>query len=241
MIKTLLLSAITLLSLTASAQRWETIKGSGNIKKETREVGAFTGLLSQGPMDVEISYGKENTITIEADDNLLPYIETAVENNKLIIKTKKNVGINSRHNLMVHVSMTTLSTLQLSGSGNINGSGDFSNDGKTDIGISGSGNIKMRFDHFNELELGLSGSGNMILKGNNVNNITAAVSGSGNIECADINTNDVFARISGSGNIKVTAQKSLDAKISGSGNVYYKGVATNITTKKSGSGAVIKM
>ncbi len=241
MMKTFLLFATAFLSLSASAQRWQNIKGSGNIKKESRETGAFTGLLLQGPMDVEISYGKDNKITIEADDNLLPYIETNVENNKLIIKTKKNIGINSRSKLVVHVYMTNISTLQLSGSGNIDGSGDFSNNGKTDIGISGSGNIKLRFERFDELELGLSGSGNIDLKGKTVNSITASLSGSGNIECSDLVTNDVFAKISGSGNIKVNAQKSIDAKISGSGNVYYKGTASNINTKKSGSGEVVKM
>ncbi len=239
--KKLLLCVVVLSTLSASAQRLQNIKGSGNSKKVTREVGVFTGLLSQGPMDVIISYGKDSKVTIEADDNLLPYIETNVENNKLIIKTKKNAGINPRSKMVVHVNMTNISTLQLSGSGNINGSGDFSYDDKTDIGLSGSGNINLRFDKFNTLELGISGSGNIELKGDNVNKITAALSGSGNIDCSDVRTNDVFAKISGSGNIKVNAQKSIDAKISGSGNVYYKGTASNVTTRKSGSGEVVKM
>ena len=64
------------------AQPWKTIKGNGNLKKETRTVADFTSLSSHGPMDVKIVYGNSNSIQVEADENLLPYIETNVENGK---------------------------------------------------------------------------------------------------------------------------------------------------------------
>ncbi|MEP6595335.1 MAG: head GIN domain-containing protein [Ginsengibacter sp.] len=239
--KKLLIAMFALISLNSFSQPCETIKGNGQMKKETREVSAYTSLLSKGSMNVQIAYGNSNNIVVEADENLLPYIETTVENGKLIIKAKKNVNLKSTLKMVVYVSMTKINSLQLSGSGNINGEGAFSNPGKTDIGISGSGNIKLSFDSFEDLDLSLSGSGNMDLKSTATNNISAAVSGSGNIECSDISSNDVDAKISGSGNIKVYANKSIDAKISGSGNVYYKGSASNISSKIVGSGKVLKM
>jgi hypothetical protein len=240
--KKLLIALFALISLNSFAQPWETIKGNGQMKKETREVSDFTSLSSKGSMNVEITYGNSNSIQIEADENLLPYIETTVEDGRLIIQSKKKVNLKSKTKMTVYVSMTKINSLQLSGSGNIDGKGAFTNSGKTDIGISGSGNIKLSFDSFDDLDLSLSGSGNMDLKGGAAtNNITAAVSGSGNIECSDISSNDVSAKISGSGNIKVYANKSIDAKISGSGNVFYKGSASNINSKIAGSGKVIKM
>jgi hypothetical protein len=239
--KKLLIALFAIISLNSFAQPWETIKGNGQLKKETREVSDFTSLLSKGSMNVQITYGNSNNIQIEADENLLPYIETKVESGKLIIQSKKNVNLKSKSKMVVYVSMTKINSLQLSGSGNIDGEGAFTNSGKTDIAISGSGNIKLKFDSFGDLDLSLSGSGNMDLKGAATNNITAAVSGSGNIECSDISSNDVDARISGSGNIKVYANKSIDAKISGSGNVFYRGSASNISSKTAGSGKVIKM
>jgi hypothetical protein len=240
--KKILIALFALISYSSFAQPWQTVKGNGQVKKETREVSNFTSLASKGSMNVEIAYGNANSIIVEADENLLPYIETTVENGKLTIQSKNKVNLKSTSKIIVHVSMTKINSLQLSGSGNINGEGAFSNSGKTDIGISGSGNLKLRFDSFNDLDLAVSGSGNMDLKGSAAtNNITAAVSGSGNIECSDISSNEVDAKISGSGNIKVYANKSIDAKISGSGNVYYKGSASNITSKVAGSGKVIKM
>lgn len=239
--KKLLIALFTLISLHSFAQPWETIKGNGQIKKETREVSNYTSLASQGSMDVQIAYGNSNSVVIEADENLLPYIETTVENGKLTIKAKKNVNLKSSSKMRVHVSMTKINSLQLSGSGNINGSGAFTSDGKTDIGVSGSGNLSLDFDSFKDLDLSVAGSGNIDLKSTTTNSINAKVSGSGNIDCSSISSKDVEAKLSGSGNIKVFASNSIDAKISGSGNVYYKGNVQNISTKVVGSGKVLKM
>jgi len=219
---------------------WETITGNGVIKKETRSASGYTGISSHGSMNVQVAYGNSNNITVEADENLLPYIETAVENDKLVIRTRKGVNLKSKSKIMVYVSLTRLTSVNLSGSGNINGDGAFSNTGKTDMSVSGSGNMKLGFDALNELTVSVSGSGNVDLKGKNCNNITATVSGSGNIDCSDVKCNDVFAKVSGSGNVRVYANKSIDAKVSGSGNVFYKGSATNINSRSSGSGKVIK-
>ena len=239
--KKLLIFFFAFISLNSFAQRWETIKGNGQVKKETREVSAFTSLSSGGAMDVQIAYGNSNSISVEADENLLPYIETSVQDGRLTIRSKKNVNLKPRSKMVVHVSMTQITSLQQSGSGNINGEGAFKNDGKTDISISGSGNIKLSFDSFKDLELSTAGSGNMDLKGGSTNNIEAKISGSGNIDCLSISSNNVDVKISGSGNVKVYANNSIDAKISGSGNVFYKGKAQNIQSKVAGSGKVIKI
>ena len=239
--KKLLIGLFVLISVNATAQKWETIKGNGEVKKETREVSSFTSLASQGSMNVQISYGNSNSVTVEADENLLPYIETTVEDGRLIIRTKKNVNLKSTSRMVVHVSMTKINSLKLSGSGNMNGKGSFSNDDKTDVSVSGSGNLNLNFDTFKDLDITVSGSGNIDLKGNATNTITAHISGSGNIDCSGIRSNDVDAKISGSGNVKVYAQNSIDAKISGSGNVFYKGDAQKISSKVAGSGKVLKM
>lgn len=239
--KKLLFAFFTLFSLQLMAQPWKSIKGDGNLKKESRDVGNFTSIASFGPLDVQISYGTPGTIQVEADDNLLPYIETKVEDGKLTISSKQHVNLKSRSKMVVYVSMTQVNSIEQRGSGNVTGSGDFKNDGKTDIKVSGSGDIKLDFNSFGSLSLSVSGSGNIKLKGNNVNNISAAVSGSGNIDCVNVKCDDADAKISGSGNVKVNAQKSITASISGSGNVFYKGDATNVNSKVAGSGRVVKI
>ena len=238
--KTIFVLLLTTISLNTFAT-CETIKGNGNLKKETRNASGYTGIELQGSMDVQIDYGSSNSITVEADENLLPYIETEVENGNLKIRQKKGFNLKSKNKLIVHASLTKLTNIGLSGSGNILGTGDFSNNKKTIIKLSGSGNIGLGVADISELDVAISGSGNINIKGSQSNIISVAISGSGNLDCSNFATNDVLARVSGSGNIRVNAAKSIDARVSGSGNIYYKGAVTNLSMKASGSGKIIKV
>lgn len=239
--KKLFIIPIMLISLNLFAQPWKSIKGDGNVKKETRQLENFTSLSSHGSIDVKIDYGNSNSIQIEADENLLPYIETTVENGKLNIQTKNNANLKSRSKMTVYVSMVKIDGLQLSGSGNIEGEGDFTGDNTTEISLSGSGNIHLSSGSFKNLDFHISGSGNINVKSGRAEEITASVSGSGNIDCSNLSANDVDVKISGSGNARVNANKRLTANIMGSGNVFYKGSADNISTKVAGSGKAIKI
>lgn len=239
--KKLLIPVFMLLSFNIYAQVWKSVKGNGNLKNETRQLSEFTSLSVHGAMDVQIDFGTSNTIKVEADENLLPYVETIVNNGQLIIQPKNNVNLKSRSKIVVHVSMTKINGLQLSGSGNINGTGPFTNSDQTEISVSGSGNIKLNSVSFDALVLNISGSGNIHINGGTANSVKTSISGSGNIDCSKVVCESAEAKISGSGNASVNTNKSLDARISGSGNVYYKGNPTNISTKVAGSGKAIKM
>ena len=239
--KKLLLAALLFAGTQAIAGDWEKVEGNGNIKKETRNAAGYTAVATSGAFDVDISYGSSGTITVEADENLLPYIETVIEGNELRLKTKKGYSLKSKNKMRVTVSLTKLTGLKLSGSGNVKGDGNFGNDGTTEISISGSGDIHLGFQKFNALEVKISGSGNMKLKGKETSKISAQISGSGNIDAYDVSANEVTARVSGSGNVNVTANTSVDAVVSGSGNVNYKGSASAIKQRTSGSGKVRKV
>ena len=218
---------------------WEKIEGNGNLKKESRSVGNFTGIASSGSWDVMVAYGESNSIQVEGDENLLEYIETKVEDGSLHIRAKKSVNLKSKHKITVYVSLTRLTNVSLSGSGDIIGEGKFENEGTTHFRLSGSGNIKMSFNKVKDVETSISGSGNIRLSGS-THSVSAHISGSGNADCSDLVCDDASASISGSGNVKVFANKSIDAKIAGSGNVYYKGAANDIQRHVAGSGRVIK-
>ncbi len=239
--KKLAIIALVCCSLPALAQwPWEKIDGNGELKKETRQVSNYTSISSSGSWDVMIAYGESSSIQVEGDANLLPYIETKVEDGRLTIKTNKNVNLRSKNKITVYVSVTRLKSVSLSGSGDIIGHGKFYNDGDGEFKISGSGSIKLSFDKYQSLAAHISGSGNITLSGT-ANEVTAHISGSGNADCGDVISDNVMATISGSGNVKVFANKSIDASISGSGNVQYRGAATDIRSHRAGSGRVSRI
>jgi len=231
---------LLLLCLAASIHAfaiWDVIKGNGISKTETREVTDYTSLSCGGPMKVEIVYGTSNTIQLEGDENILPYIETIVKNGELSIRVKERISVKPQVSLRVHVSMTTINGLAQSGSGEIKGSGNFTSTQPTAIAVSGSGKVDLRFSKFDGMSISMSGSGSLKMEGALDNNLDVSQSGSGNINCEHVTTQNVNAHISGSGELRVNASKSLDAQISGSGHIYYTGDAT-VSTHVSGSGRV---
>ncbi len=234
--KKLLLATALLVGISSFAQwPWQKVEGNGNLKKETRPASGYTSISSSGAWDVMVAYGESNSIQVEGDENLLEYISTKVEGGKLSIKTTKNVNLRSRNKITIYVSLTRLTGVSLSGSGDIIGDGKFSNDGTTVFNVSGSGNIKMTVNKLNDVDVGVSGSGKVRLSGS-ANSLDVSISGSGNADCGDLICEDAHAQVSGSGNIKINANKSVDATISGSGNVSYRGVASDVKKHVSGSG-----
>ncbi|MBV9986578.1 MAG: DUF2807 domain-containing protein [Chitinophagaceae bacterium] len=236
-----ILSLLALIvSLQAAAQwPWEKIEGNGKMTKETRPVSGYSAVSSSGAWDVMIAYGESNSIQVEGDENLLPYIETKVEGDKLVIRTTKRVNLRSRNRITVYVSMTRLAGVAVSGSGDIIGQGKFRFDGDSYFHVSGSGNIKMNFDRVGSADVSISGSGGIRLSGA-TQSVKARISGSGNADCSELVADDASAHISGSGDVKLNVNRSIDASISGSGNVSYRGAASDIKKHISGSGRLVK-
>jgi Putative auto-transporter adhesin, head GIN domain len=214
------------------------IKGNGIFKTEKREVGTFSGLSSSGLMDVTITYGNSTGLSLEGDENILPYIETFVKDGKLKIKVKDFTVIHPKLSITVRVSMTNIASISQSGSGSITGNGNFGNDGTTDFSMSGSGKIKLGFTSFGNADISVSGSGSIQLKGTISKDLSVHQSGSGHVDCEDAPCTSVHVQISGSGDTRINASKEISAHISGSGDVYYTGGATIVEQHISGSGGL---
>ena len=235
--KTIITTFLVFITLTAFAQPWKKIEGNGNVKKESREVGSYTAIASAGSWDVKIAYGTSKDIEIEGDDNLLSYIETEVEGNTLKIKSKKYYNLSARRKIIVYVNLTKLTGISLAGSGNIIGSGNFANNGKTNFELAGSGNVNIDFQTIEKVNISIAGSGNVNLAGK-ANEVDISIAGSGDANAERVIADDVKVSIAGSGLAKVTANKNLKVSIFGSGDVYYKGTASNIKKSVLGSGKV---
>lgn len=216
---------------------WEKVEGNGRLAKQTRQAGQFTAVHSAGPWNVVIGYGEPGSIQVEGDENLLSYIETKVEDGKLMIRTTKHVNLRAKNKITIRLSLTRLTGLALSGSGDLSGNGKFHNDGNTYFRVSGSGTMSFRFDRVGTAEVMVSGSGDIRLTGS-ASAVTGRVSGSGNADCGELQCENATAHVSGSGNMKVNASRMLDATISGSGNISNRGAAADIRKHVSGSGRV---
>lgn len=236
--KTILLAAVAVVCF-AFYLPYKTIKGNGKVSKELRNVSAFSGVKLAGSMNIVLSYGEPGSITVEADENLIPYIETTVEDGVLKVKSKDQTNLKSDNKITVYVTADQLSSVAILGSGSVKGKGNFHSSQQSSFVVMGSGDIDLGVQSLNEAKVNIQGSGNIYLSGK-ASTLQAIISGSGNIDCNGLVVSKTDATISGSGNIKVNASESIDAKISGSGNVYHTGKATKVSVRSSGSGKAIR-
>ena len=193
----------------------QTVAGSGVASSQERSVTEFTAIEIAGSADVFVTVGKAQHVLVEADDNILPLIETSVQAGRLVISTKPFTSISPRLPIRVTVTMPSIEAASLSGSGNIT-----INDVNAET-----------------LTLNLPGSGNINVSGS-ARRVTVSLNGSGNIQCGDLEAQAVDVGLNGSGDVTVYASQHLGVTIRGSGSVHYRGNPTEVSQSVLGSGSV---
>ena len=234
-INLLIISAVVLLFSTTSCVDDLFVSGNGIEANEARLTNHFSKVKSEGAFDVHISPGAEYDILIEAESNLIPYIETDVNGNTLRIHTRGLRNLNNSLPMKVFITTPFIENITQSGSGIIT-TGYFEGE-HFDITLSGSGRIETAVDA-RSLDGIISGSGSVYISGG-ADDADFLVSGSGELDAWDLSLRNCEAIISGSGSMWVNAQRFLKANISGSGNIFYNG-SPAIEKHISGSGNVIR-
>jgi carbon monoxide dehydrogenase subunit G len=212
------------------------VRGSGTIVTDSREVGSFRHIAMGGSGEIFISQGTAETLVVEADDNLLPYIRTEVRGNtlELGLNAPTFTSIWASRSIRYIITVRDLESVRISGSGDANIASIEAD--RFSIHVSGSGDVTVARLVANHLETRVSGSGNILVAGT-VDEQSVEISGSGKYRAADLASNSARIRVSGSGEATVWAASELNARISGSGNVSYYGNPTT-NTSTSGSGTI---
>ena len=216
-----------------------TSQGSGASATETRNVAEFLAVALSGSMDLVLRQGPQ-AVQVQADDNLLPLLETVVEQGShgatLHVRWKKNNSLHTRSKVLVTVTSPKLSSLASSGAGDIKV--DSYSTPALKISTSGSGHVRLDKLNTDELDISIAGSSDVVGNGKTTR-LKVGIAGSGDVRLADLQADDVAIRIAGSGNAAVNAQKTLAVSISGSGDVRYTGNPA-LKSSVAGSGSISK-
>ena len=213
------------------------IDGSGNVITENRTVQKFTGIDLQCSANVYFTQGDEQSVRVEAEDNIITHIVTEVKNDELVVTTDGK-DFNSHNQINVYVTVKDLCLLELSGSGNMIGKSHINCDNMV-IRIGGSGDIKADVRSLS-MKINVSGSGNMEVSGTAAST-DVRIAGSGNVNAKNLDVMTSAVSISGSGQSTINASEQLSVSISGSGNVHYIGEPQKLSTSITGSGSVTKI
>jgi hypothetical protein len=156
------------------------------------------------------------SLTITADDNLLPYIKADMKGNTLELGIQNwMTSLRPTADIVYNLTVKKLE----------------------DIRVSGSGRVTAKGLNADRLNIRISGSGEVLAQGGDVTDLDLRISGSGDYRGAELKSKTASLRVSGSGSATVAASEKLNADISGSGSVDYIGdpiVRQHVT----GSGSV---
>jgi len=230
---------LTVFTVLLTSCGWRSVKGNGEIATSVRKEGSFKSVKASGSFDVYFSQADENEIKIEADENLMQYIITTIENGVLKIKTRRGVNIRPSQDVKIYVKAPQFAEVSLAGSGNMIAETKIVSTEKIILGIAGSGDIKIADVDAPKIVVKIAGSGKAE-GGGTTKDLEINVAGSGDVLMKELRAENAKIEIAGSGNVWVYASMKLDVRVAGGGDIHYYGNPTDIKSKSAGSGNLIK-
>ncbi len=218
----------------------KTVRGSGDVISEEREIAGVEAveLATIGNLYIEI--GDEESLVIEAEDNLLEYIETDVHWGELVIETR-NVNLRTRRPINYYLTVKELTAAKISSAGNIevddittekftigiSSAGDFRmgrlEADRVRIRVSSAGDTYIDYLTAKSLDVKISSSGNVSIDDGRVDSQNISVSSSGDYRAEDLESREAEVDVSSSGDATVRVSEYLDASASSSGDIKYIG------------------
>ncbi len=190
--------------------------GSGTVKSESRDVSGFDEVELRGVGNLSIRQTGSESLTVEAEEDVLPDIRTEVEGDRLIIGPEPNTVLHTTEPINYELTVKDLRALRISGSRNVDAEG---------IGT-------------DELATTISGAGAVKISGK-ADSQDIHIAGVGNYRAGDLESKEVKVAVVGAGSAVVNASDVLEAKVSGAGSVEYIGDPT-VHQDVSGVGRVSK-
>jgi hypothetical protein len=190
--------------------------GSDDVTSESRDVSGFDEVELSGVGNLSIRQTGSESLTVEAEEDVLADIRTEVVNDRLVIGPEPNTVLHTTGPINYELTVKDLRALRLAGSGNVEAEGI-----STD-----------------ELAVTISGAGTVKISGR-TDSQDVDIAGVGSYRAGDLESEEAKVAVVGAGSAVVNASEVLEAKISGAGSVEYIGDPT-VHQEVSGVGRVSK-
>ena len=231
--KYIIATLIILAVVAASGCIGQNATGSGNVINQSQNVSGFNQVSVDGTGTLIITQGDKESLTVEAEDNVLPDIKTNVNNNVLTIGFGNHTVIPTKP-IKYYLTVKNLNSISYSGGGKIQSNGLKTN--SLTININGAGEGNLTNLNVNTLKIIISGAGRLFMSGN-ANNQDISISGAGEYNANNLTSKTVTLTISGAGKGTIKVSNSLNAIVNGAGDISYIG-NPQVTKQLNGAGTV---
>jgi hypothetical protein len=236
--KTLLLSALTALSIIGLAQGGKVIDDK-NAQK--RSVSGYHAITIGGGIDLYLDQSNSEGVAVSAGSaSDRDKIRTEVVDGTLKIYMDSegwNWPVHGNRHLRAYVSCKTLDRLHAGGGSDIYIQGVLKGE-KLDLNLSGGSDMRGKIDG-GDVSVNQSGGSDSYLSGV-VSQLTIHASGGSDFHGYDLSTEVCHVEASGGSDVAITANKELKVNASGGSDVNYKGNAVLTDKRSSGSSSVTR-
>lgn len=208
------------------------LRGSGEMTSETRDVSAFTEVVLEGSGTVSIEVTGTESLTIEAEENLMSRLTSDVSGGRLVLGSRG--AINPTREIIYTITVSRLDGVEITGSGEI-ATQDITASRFT-AEISGSGSMLLTGLQLELLDASIRGSGDIVVAGL-TDDLDVTIPGSGSFRGEDLETATATVSLQGSGEALVNVSEMLDASVTGSGRIEYLG-SPQVISSITGSGSI---
>ncbi len=227
-------------AFTSCKKNDEYVTPSGNITTESKAITGFNEINVSDQFTIYVTFADaEETVEVEADDNLQAYIHVSKNGNTLLVNLDDNINIqNGEATLKVHVSMKELYEIDGSGAclfqfqNELNGT-DF------EVELSGASALKGAMN-LNQLDVNCDGGSSLDITGT-TQIFGIETSGACIMEGYDFEVHVLETDLDGACEMSVTVHDKLYVRADGGSTVYYKGDGVIESQDLSGGSQIIKV
>lgn len=195
--------------------------GSGHVAKESRSIAGVSSIKLEGVGSLVIRQGSAESLSVEADDNLFPYIHTVLDEDGLLhIYTRPYHQLHSMTPIRYGVMVKDLQSIEAIGATLIEGNGTLR---FSDLYVYMNGESRLNADiRTKNLVVEMSGVSDVTLLGKaTAQNITLA--GASQYHAKDLISDYVQISATGASEAQVQVHKQLKAILEASTNLSYQG------------------
>lgn len=213
------------------------IDGSGNVITQNRNISQkFTKISSSSGVNVIVEQGNPTEIEVEADDNLIDFIITEVENETLKVKIEGNINestsINVRVKTPIITSLESSSGSTISSKSKLNGSS---------IALKSSSGSEMNVELEYENVSCESSSGSEIKTSGKALYLKTKSSSGSEIDARNLAANEVTSESSSGSTSIVNPIVKINAKASSGSSIDYVQKPKNVSKLESSGGSVSQL
>lgn len=235
-----LLFAISIAFTSCCDMNDDYVTPSGEITTVNHSVGGFSELDIQDAFNVYVTFSDdEESVQIEANANLHPYIEVSKNGDKLIVKLEDNINLGpNQATLNVHIRMHDLNEVNGAGATNF----QFQNEligNKLNVELTGACSLQGTI-HVDELKATIIGGSSIDIAGS-AQTFTVEAIGASDMESYGFETNKLEAELAGASNVSITVHENMDVKASGASSLFYKGDGQVSSQNLSGASQIVKV